>query len=111
MTIVTFYVDRKSQGVLGFCAEGHTGFAKAGEDIVCAAISALTQATVTGLQEVVKVPVELQVRDGYLICQLRTPYSDQQWVQSQVLLETLRLAITGIYDEYQQFVKIKEVRS
>ena len=37
--------------IIGFSAEGHTGFADRGEDIVCAAISVLTQTAVIGLQQ------------------------------------------------------------
>ena len=53
-----------SEGVLvGFDAHGHTGYADAGEDIVCAAVSALTQATVIGMQEVLSLPVRIERDD------------------------------------------------
>jgi uncharacterized protein YsxB (DUF464 family) len=42
MTLVDLYRDGKSQEIVGFKVSGHAGFADAGEDIVCAAISTLT---------------------------------------------------------------------
>ena len=49
--------------MLGFSAKGHAGYADAGEDIVCAAISALTQATEYGLTEVIHAPVEHRLNE------------------------------------------------
>ena len=44
---VTFF--RRADGTLiGYRAQGHTGYAEAGQDIVCAAVSALTQSTLNG---------------------------------------------------------------
>ncbi|MBQ9855288.1 MAG: ribosomal-processing cysteine protease Prp, partial [Clostridia bacterium] len=48
MTKVVFYSDEKGM-IWGFEASGHAGYAESGSDIVCAAISALTQATAGGL--------------------------------------------------------------
>ena len=71
-----------SEGVLvGFDAHGHTGYADAGEDIVCAAVSALTQATVIGMQE-------------------------EHAQSARVLLETLRLSLSSICAQYPGFVRL-----
>ena len=37
---------------MGFTASGHSGFAERGHDIVCAAVSALTQTCELGLSDV-----------------------------------------------------------
>ena len=56
--MTTVRVFRRPDGAIsGFDANGHAGYAEAGEDIVCAAVSALTEATLNGLQSVVKAPV------------------------------------------------------
>lgn len=41
MTRITLFRSRSH--AIGFEAEGHTGYAEEGSDIVCAAVSALTQ--------------------------------------------------------------------
>ncbi|MFA7099446.1 MAG: ribosomal-processing cysteine protease Prp [Eubacteriales bacterium] len=49
MTYARFYL--KHGVYTGFAIRGHSGFAGAGEDIVCAAVSAMTSLAVTFLEE------------------------------------------------------------
>ena len=51
MTRVEFF-DQDGR-ITGFSCSGHSGYAEEGSDIVCAAISALTQGAVIGLKEVI----------------------------------------------------------
>ena len=67
MTTVTVF--RRPDGALsGFDCRGHALYADAGEDIVCAAVSALTQGTLNGLLNVLKAPVDYHIdeKDGIL---------------------------------------------
>ena len=50
-TTVTFF-KRSDGALIGYRAGGHSGYAEAGEDIVCAGVSALTQSTLNGLQNI-----------------------------------------------------------
>jgi len=51
MTSVTVFVRSGSKGhILGFAALGHTGYADAGEDLVCCAVSALLQTAANALE-------------------------------------------------------------
>ena len=45
---------------------GHAGYARHGEDIVCAAVSILSQTILIGLVEVLKQDVRYEISDGYL---------------------------------------------
>ena len=47
MTVIT--VLKKHGRLVGFEAKGHSGYAEAGEDIVCAAVSAVMQTAVIGI--------------------------------------------------------------
>ena len=69
MTKVVFYLNEKGD-ISGFEASGHAGYGVSGSDIVCAAISALTQATAGGLSEVVKAPIQTRMDEdtGYFSC-------------------------------------------
>ena len=62
MTTVAFFRST-TYGLIGFEASDHSGSAEEGEDIVCAAVSALTQASLNGLVNVVKAPVMYDVDD------------------------------------------------
>ena len=53
MTEVTFF--KRNGKLLGFSAEGHSGYAEEGNDIICAAISAVTQTAAIYAEEVLKI--------------------------------------------------------
>lgn len=52
MTEITVFL--KDGKPIGFDAHGHTGYAECGEDIVCAAVSAITQTAAMGVSELVR---------------------------------------------------------
>ena len=65
MTSVTLY--RAADGRLsGFECRGHAGYAQAGSDIVCAAVSVLSTTCVNALESVAGVKPQLIVRDGLM---------------------------------------------
>ena len=95
----------RSEGALiGFDAQGHAGYADAGEDIVCAAVSALTQAAVIGMQEVLSLPVRIERDDraGRLMAVVAPEHAQSV----RVLLETLRLSLSSICAQYPGFVRL-----
>ena len=106
-TAVTFF--RRSDGALiGYSAQGHSGYAQAGSDIVCAAISALTQSTLNGLKNVLKAPVMFDEDDnGAFIEASLTPEATQEQIgQAQLLLVTLLEGLQAIQREYPRNLRI-----
>ena len=106
-TTVTF-LKRSDGALLGYRANGHSGYAEAGADIVCAAISALTQTTLNGLKNVLKAPVMFdQNDDGAFIEAILTPEaSEDQLRQAQLLLVTLLEGLQAIQREYPRNLRI-----
>ena len=106
-TTVTF-LKRSDGALIGYRANGHSGYAEAGADIVCAAISALTQTTLNGLKNVLKAPVMFdQDDDGAFIEAILTPEaSDDQIRQAQLLLVTLQEGLQAIQREYPRNLRI-----
>ena len=107
MTKVVFY-ERENGMMDGFEAAGHAGYAKRGTDIVCAAVSALTQATANGLSEVVKAPIEGQMDEdtGYLSVKILPAASEKILTDAQILLKTLKMALTEISKDYPGTIRI-----
>ena len=106
-TTVTFY--RRSDGALvGYRCEGHTGYAESGVDIVCAGVSALAQATLNGLKNVLKAPVlfDIDDRTALLEAQLTPEVTENQLSQAQLLLETLLQGLQAIERSYPRNVRI-----
>ena len=106
-TTVTF-LKRSDGALIGYRANGHSGYAEAGADIVCAAISALTQTTLNGLKNVLKAPVMFdQDDDGAFIEAILTPEaSEDQLRQAQLLLVTLLEGLQAIQREYPRNLRI-----
>ena len=89
--------------ISGFRVEGHSGYAPEGEDIVCAAVSAIAQAAVLGLSEVLGLSVrsETDEKRGMLTAQLINPTRE-----SQILFETMKRAMQSIAKDYPDYVKV-----
>ena len=106
-TTVTF-VKRSDGALLGYRAEGHSGYAESGADIVCAAISALTQSTLNGLKNVLKAPVMFDQDDGgaFIEAMLTPEATEAQIQQAQLLLVTLLEGLQAIQREYPRNLRI-----
>ena len=111
MTKLEFYRTKEDHGWQGFQAFGHTGFAGHGEDIVCAAVSALTQTAVLGLQEVLAIDCLVRVDEskGSLLCLLSEDLACGDWKQAQLVLSVLYVGLLATEEEYGDYVSVKEV--
>ncbi len=91
-----------------FYAEGHAGYAKRGEDVVCAAISALLQQAAIGLKSYLKIDISFEHKSGFLIIDLEK--IDLQGLREKVdvLLESMYLTLKNIEKEYPRYFKLIE---
>ena len=107
MTTVAFFRS-PTYGLIGFEASDHSGYAEEGEDIVCAAVSALTQAALNGLVNVVKAPVMYDVDDEKaILTACLTPECTKELLEkSQIILQTLLEALQAIARDYPRNVRI-----
>ncbi len=109
MTIITIYKEKTGM-YHGFSCSGHAGFARAGEDVVCAGISALVLTTVNALEQVAgaDIAVNTDEETGYIRCLFRENVNEA----SRVLMDALVLGVTQISEQYgKRYCKIvnKEV--
>jgi uncharacterized protein YsxB (DUF464 family) len=65
MLEVTFYRDGKGR-FAGFAARGHAEFSEYGQDIVCAAVSAILQAARLGLEHYAAGEIEAAQEPGFM---------------------------------------------
>lgn len=100
---------REGRGVAAFTVEGHAGWAPRGRDIVCAGVSALTQAALLGLEEYLALNPEVRVKEGFLYCRLRG--AEERMREAQAVLATMELGLRAMAREYPQSIKIEEVRA
>lgn len=104
--MITVTVWRDAAGrVHGFRSEGHAQYADYGEDIVCAAVSVLTQSAVLGLTQHVKVDVAVEQSPGWLQCVLGDGLLADD-VGAAAVLETMVLGLNAIAQQYPQQVRV-----
>ncbi|MBQ2833052.1 MAG: ribosomal-processing cysteine protease Prp [Clostridia bacterium] len=108
MTTITVYT-LDSGMIRGYEAGGHAGGRRIrGYDLVCCAVSALTQTGVNALCAVAGVTPDVQVRDGYLRCILPEGMSDQQQGDAQIILRTIMTGLTDIQKIYPNLIRIQQ---
>jgi len=109
MVNVEFYYD--GDQVKGFVAKGHAEVAPAGEDLVCASISALTQTALLGLDAFLsKKPIWKIDDNGYLECWLPEGLTEAELKTANELIMTLELGLKSIENGYGQFLKVSKRR-
>ena len=104
MNKVTFYQDAE-ENLTGFLSHGHSGYADAGEDIVCAGISVLVINTINSIDQLTDVipEVDSDEEDGMISCKL----NDYRREDIQLLLRSLSIGLLSIQETYgQEFIKV-----
>ena len=92
-----------SKGLKGFRLSGHAGYADAGEDIVCAAVTSAVQLTANTLTEVFGVAAELKVMENVIACTLPSNAEPA----ARKLLEGLKLHLEILSEDYEGTIKLK----
>ncbi len=64
--MITITVKKRKRILSGIFSKGHAGYAEEGQDIVCAAVSALIINTVNSLENLQMIRFEVQEDDGYV---------------------------------------------
>lgn len=100
INVYFYFVNKK---IIGFRIEGHAKYAPYGQDIVCAAVSTISQAVVKGLMQVQKMNITYNSNEkaGYMEMLLKERVSD-----AQVLLQTMLVTLEDIEQQYPNNVKI-----
>ena len=68
--MITVTVIRENGSPVGFDVSGHANMGEYGEDLVCAAVSALTETCVNALERVAHVKPTVRVGPGFLAARL-----------------------------------------
>ena len=102
MTTVTFH---SAYGRLdGFVVEGHSGYAEAGSDIVCAAISSAAGLTECTINEVLGLaaPVKVREQEGFLSLRLPGGLGQTNEHTCQNLLTGMMVYLQALSEEYPE---------
>ena len=91
--------------IAGFEMSGHSGYADQGEDIVCAAISAISQTAVIGIVDVLGIDARCMQDDrrGRLSLTMPNGCSDER---ADAVLRTMVAGLEQIERQYPDFIRI-----
>jgi len=99
-------LEKGEAGLAGCRMTGHSGWAEAGSDIVCAAVSILGSTCVNALESVCGIqPVVTGNEDGVLSFHLPEMTAEEN-EKAQILMGALRQGLSDLAAEYPQNVKL-----
>ena len=108
MTTVSFLTD--GSRITGFDVSGHSGYAEAGSDIVCAAITGAVRLVEATVNDVFGLAASVRVREKSGSVSLRLPggLSERDEHAVQGLLSGLMLYFSELHDEYPDNIEVLE---
>ena len=107
MTRCEFFTE--DERITGFSVSGHSGYAEAGADIVCAAVStAVTMAEAT-INYVCGSKAKVRVKQEDARITLTLPASCDEEDTVQAVLAGMMLTLMNLRDDYPDYIEVLEV--
>ena len=107
MTKCEFFTD--NDRITGFSVSGHSGYAEAGQDIVCAAVSAVVGMAEATINDVCGAKAKVRVKEEDARVTLTLPAVCDEEESVQAVLAGLLLYLCNLRDEYPDYIEVLEV--
>lgn len=88
-----------------FSVTGHACFSEYGNDIVCAAVSSVSQTAVIGLQHYFGEAVQVEQKEGRLVCVV-PDLKPEEAVVAEVILKTMYWGLSAIEAQYGEHIHL-----
>ena len=95
--------------ITGFSVSGHSGYAEAGQDIVCAAISAVVTMAEATINDVCGAKAKVRVKDDPARITLTLPASCDEEESVQAVLSGMMLTLISLREDYPDYIEVSEV--
>ena len=95
--------------ITGFSVSGHSGYAARGEDIVCAAITALVTMAEATINDVCGAKAKVRVKDEQARVTLMLPAPCDEEDAVQAVLAGMMLTLINMRDDYPDYIEVLEV--
>ena len=95
--------------ITGFSVSGHSVYAEAGSDIVCAAISAVVTMAEATINDVLGAKAKVRVKEDDARITLTLPASCDEEESVQAVLAGMMLTLAGMRDDYPDYIEVLEV--
>ena len=107
MTRCEFFTE--DDRITGFSVSGHSGYAEAGQDIVCAAISAVVTMAEATINDVCGAKAKVRVKDDQARITLTLPASCDEEEAVQAVLSGMMLTLISMREDYPDYIEVLEV--
>ena len=108
MTTVSFLMEQSR--IVGFDVQGHSGWGREGEDIVCAAVTSAIRLVESTVNDVMGLCASVKVREKDATISFRLPGGLSAPAEStcQNLLTGLMVYLAQLHDEYPENIEVME---
>ena len=107
MTRCEFFTE--DDRITGFTISGHSGYAEAGQDIICAAISAVVTMAEATINDVCGAKAKVRVKEDDARITLTLPATCEEEESIQAVLAGLMVYLCTLRDEYPDYIEVLEV--
>ena len=100
------FLYNEAKSITGFEFKGHAGFAESGQDIVCAAVSALVFNTMNSIETFTSsdFDVKMDEKKGHIYFKMNSEPDDK----TELLLKSLNLGVREIQKSYgKKYIRIE----
>ncbi len=94
--------EQSASGFVAFRVSGHAGYADAGEDVVCAAVSSAVMLTANGITQCAGILAQVGEEGNVISCRL--PGEEEQ---GMLFLQALYLHLTCLEEQYPGFLRVR----
>ena len=95
--------------ITGFCCKGHSGYAEAGADIVCAAVSAAVKFAEHTIVDVLGEHAKTRVDEKAAQITLTLPATCEDEEAVQAVLTGMMLTLCDLRDQFPDYIEVMEV--
>jgi len=107
MTRCEFFME--DDRIKGFSVSGHSGYSEAGQDIVCAAISAVVTMAEATINDVCGGKAKVRVKEEDARVTLTLPTSCDEEESIQAVLSGMMLTLISLREDYPDHIEVLEV--
>lgn len=109
MTTVSFHLE--GDRIVSFESSGHSGYAEAGSDIVCAAVSSIVSMVEIAINDVMGLEASVKVDSKNAKISLKLPGNLPKKADEtcQTLLLSMMLQLMHLHEEYPENIIVLEV--
>ena len=107
MTKCEFFTE--NDRITGFSVSGHSGYAEAGADVVCAAVSAVVTMAEATINDVCGAKAKVRIKDADARVTLTLPASCDEEESVQAVLAGMLLTLCSLRDDYPDYIEVLEV--